>query len=336
MSRTVQSMTRLERNVNLTAVILPLAGIAIAIPLLWGDLVGPTDLAIAIGIYLFTGFGITIGYHRMLTHRSFQTYRWLEYAFSVAGAFALQGSPLDWVADHRKHHAHTDEEGDPHSPHVGAGSGIKGALHGLWHAHVGWLWLTQGQAESRKYAKDLAEDPIHRALHRNYLWFAIGTLALPFALGYAISGTLHGALTALLWGGFVRIALLHHITWSINSICHFFGSRRFDVEDHSTNVAWLALPSLGEAWHHNHHAFSRSAYHGLRRWEALMDPTGWVIRLMQRVGLAWNVVAITPERQDQRLVGKNPPLPETAQELGDRFTHGVGAGDRDLVHSVVE
>src|SRR3954452_25516514 len=133
MSRTVQSMTRLERNVNLTAVILPLAGIAIAIPLLWGDLVGPTDLAIAIGIYLFTGFGITIGYHRMLTQRAFQTYLWLEYAITVAGAFALQGSPLDWVADHRKHHAHTDEEGDPHSPHVGEGAGIKCALHALRH-----------------------------------------------------------------------------------------------------------------------------------------------------------------------------------------------------------
>ncbi len=328
-------MTRLERNVNITAVFLPLVGIAIAIPLLWGDLVGPTDLAIAAGFYLVTGFGITIGYHRMLTHRSFQTYKGVEYAFAVAGAYALQGSPLDWVADHRKHHAHTDEEGDPHSPHVGEGSGIKGALHGLWYSHVGWLWVTQGQAESRKYAKDLAEDPVHRAMHRNYLWFALGTLALPFVLGYAISGTLHGALTALLWGGFVRIALLHHITWSINSICHFFGSRRFDVEDLSTNVAWLALPSLGEAWHHNHHAFSRSAYHGLRRWEALMDPTGWVIRLMERVGLAWNVVAITPERQEQRLVG-HAPLPERAEELGDRFTHGVRGSDRDLVHSVVE
>src|SRR3954465_12330883 len=297
MSRTVQSMTRLERNVNLTAVILPLAGIAVAIPLLWGDLVGPTDLAIAIGIYLFTGFGITIGYHRMLTHRSFQTYRGLEYAFSVAGAFALQGSPLDWVADHRKHHAHTDEEGDPHSPHVGQGAGVKGALRGLWYSHVGWLWHTQGQAESRKYAKDLAEDPIHRWMHRNYLWFALGTLALPFVLGYAISGTLRGGLTALLWGGFVRIALLHHITWSINSICHFFGRRRFDLEDHSTNVAWLALPSLGEAWHHNHHAFPRSAAHGLRWWE--VDFSQLVIRGMKKVGLAWNVIEIPADRQEE-------------------------------------
>lgn len=295
-------MTRLERNVNLTAVFLPLLGIAVAVPLLWGNLLGPTDVAIAVVLYLITGFGITIGYHRLLTHRSFATHRWLEYALSGAGALALQGSPMDWVADHRKHHAHTDQEGDPHSPHVHEhGEGVRGMFAGLWHAHVGWLWKTNGQAESRKFAKELAEDPVHRAIHRHYLGIALGTLVLPFALGFAISGTLRGGLTALLWGGFVRVALLHHITWSVNSVCHFFGTRRFDIEDRSTNVAWLALPSLGEAWHHNHHAFSRSAYHGLRGWEAAMDPTGWVIRLMKRTGLAWNVVAIAPERQQQKL-----------------------------------
>jgi stearoyl-CoA desaturase (delta-9 desaturase) len=322
-------MTRLERNVNLAAVFVPLLGIAVAVPLMWGSLLGPTDVVIAVVLYLITGFGITVGYHRLLTHRAFATHKATEYALASAGALALQGSPLDWVADHRKHHAHTDEEGDPHSPHAGHGAGVRGALRGLWHAHVGWLWETQGQAESRKYAKELAEDPIHRAMHRNYLWFALGTLALPFVLGLAITGTLHGGLTALLWGGFVRIALLHHITWSVNSVCHFFGRRRFATDDHSTNVAWLALPSLGEAWHHNHHAFSRSAFHGLKRSEQLMDPTAWVIRLMRRTGLAWNVVAIPAERQEQRLA-------ERAQELDDRFTHGVGGPDRDLVHAVGE
>jgi stearoyl-CoA desaturase (Delta-9 desaturase) len=286
-------MTRLERNVNLAAVFGPLLGIVVAVPLLWGDLLGPRDVAIAVGMYLLTGFGITIGYHRLLTHRSFATYKPLEYAFAAAGAMALQGSPLDWVADHRKHHAHTDQDGDPHSPHThDHGEGVRGVLGGLWYAHVGWLWKTNGQAESRKYASELAEDPIHRWMHRNYWLFALLTLAIPFALG---------GWTGLLWGGLVRIALLHHITWSVNSICHFFGTRRFAIEDHSTNVAWLALPSLGEAWHHNHHAFSRSAFHGLRGWEAAMDPTGWVIRLMRRTGLAWNVVAIAPERQEQRL-----------------------------------
>ena len=293
-------MTRLERNVNLTAVMLPPLGIAIAVPLLWGKLLGPSDVAIGIALYLLVGFGVTVGYHRLLTHRAFATYRWLERALAVAGALSLQGSPGDWVADHRKHHAHTDEEGDPHSPHAGQGAGVGGALRGLWHAHVGWLWTTQGVADVRKYAPELVEDPFMRALHKRYLFIALATFALPFVLGLVVTGTWHGALTALLWAGFVRVFALHHITWSINSVCHFFGRRRFDLDDHSTNVAWLALPSLGEAWHHNHHAFSRSAFHGLRRWEAALDPTGWVIRLMRRLGLAWNVVEIAPERQAQR------------------------------------
>jgi stearoyl-CoA desaturase (delta-9 desaturase) len=160
---------------------------------------------------------------------------------------------------------------------------------------MGWLFDRQGQAAYTKYAKDLVEDAGMRRINRLFpLWVGLG-IAVPFGLGYAIDGTLAGALTAALWGGFVRIFLLHHVTWSINSICHFFGTRRFAVEDHSTNVFWLALPSMGESWHHNHHAFPRAAVHGMRWWE--LDPTGWVIKAMKRAGLAWNVVEITPERQ---------------------------------------
>ena len=293
-------MSRLERNVNLTAVFLPPLAIAISVPLLWGTLIGPTDIAIALTLYLITGFGITVGYHRMLTHRAFATHRGIERAFALAGALSLQGSPSDWVADHRKHHAHADADGDPHSPHVGYGAGVAGALRGLWHAHVGWLWRTQGTASTRKYAAELAEDPWFRKLHRRYYLVALATFLLPTALGLALTGTWHGALTGLLWGGFVRIFLQHHVTWSINSVCHFFGRRRFDLEDQSTNISWLALPSLGEAWHHNHHAFARSAFHGLRPWEAALDPSGWLIRAMRRLGLAWNVVEIPPERQAAR------------------------------------
>jgi stearoyl-CoA desaturase (delta-9 desaturase) len=294
-------MTRLQRNVNLTAVFLPPLAIVVAVPLLWGSLLGPTDIAIAAVMYFVAGFGITIGYHRLLTHRAFATYPGVERAFALAGSLAVQGSPCDWVSDHRKHHAHTDEEGDPHSPHVGAGAGVGGALRGLWHAHVGWLWRTQGRASLRKYAPELYEDRFMRTLHRRYPWVVLASLGIPFAAGLALTQTWHGALTALLWAGFVRLFILHHITWSVNSVCHFFGTRRFDIEDHSTNVFWLALPSLGESFHHNHHAFSRSAFHGLRGWEAAMDPTGWIIRLMRRTGLAWNVVEIAPERQAQRI-----------------------------------
>jgi stearoyl-CoA desaturase (delta-9 desaturase) len=294
-------MSRTTRMINLVAVFGPFVALAIALPFLWGDLLGPSDL-VAFGVmYVIAGFGVTVGFHRLLTHRSFQTYKPVEYGFAIMGSLAVQGSPIEWVADHRKHHAHTDVEGDPHSPHVGHGSGIGGALRGLWHSHVGWLFATQGQAKARQYAKELAEDPTMRRISRNFPWFALLTLALPAAIGYALTGSGRGALTGFVWGGLVRVVIQHHITWSVNSVCHFFGSRRFALEDHSTNVFWLALPSFGEAWHHNHHAFARSAYHGLNRWEALLDPSGWLIRLMRRLGLAWNVVAITSERQTEKL-----------------------------------
>ena len=171
-------------------------------------------------------------------------------------------------------------------------------MAGLWHAHMGWLFDHSGTAEHTRYARDLHDDRGMRVIHRLFpLWVAL-RIAIPFGLGFAIDGTLAGAATALLWGGFVRIFLLHHITWSINSVCHFFGTRRFAVDDESRNVFWLALPSLGEAWHHNHHAFPRAAVHGLGRFE--LDPTGWLGRLLKRLGLAWNVVEITPERQRER------------------------------------
>jgi stearoyl-CoA desaturase (Delta-9 desaturase) len=288
-------MSRLQRNSNIVAVALPFVAFLAALVLLWNRAVGWTDLVILTAMYLVTALGITIGYHRMLTHRAFQTYKPIQYAFAAAGSMAVQGPVIDWVADHRKHHAHADEEGDPHSPHVGHGSG----LAGLWHAHVGWLFETNGQADRRKYAPDLMEDPGMRLLNRRFVSLVGLSLAIPFALGWLLTGTVAGALTGLLWGGLVRIFFVHHITWSINSICHFHGRRRFETDDYSTNVWWLSLASLGEAWHHNHHAFPRSAVHGLRRWE--LDPSGAIIGLMQRLGLAWNVVRITPERQAQRL-----------------------------------
>ncbi len=288
-------MSKTQRNINIVAVFLPFLGVIAAIVMLWNSAVGWTDLAIAAGMYLVTAVGVTVGYHRLLTHRAFQTYKPVEYAFAAAGSMAVQGPVIDWVADHRKHHAHTDEEGDPHSPHVGHGSGLRG----LWHAHVGWLFETNGQADRRKYATELMEDQGMRKLNRYFPWLALASLAIPFGLGVAIGGEIVAGLTALLWGGLVRIFFVHHITWSINSICHYHGARRFDTDDESTNVWWLSLASLGEAWHHNHHAFPRSAFHGLRWWE--LDPSGLIIRAMGAVGLAWNVVAIAPERQAQRL-----------------------------------
>ncbi len=288
-------MTRLERNVNLGAVVVPFVAFLVAVPLLWNRLVGVTDLAVFAVMYLASGLGVTVGFHRLLTHRAFATYKPVQYTLAVLGSLAIQGPVISWVADHRKHHAHADEDGDPHSPHVGHEPGVRGMLAGLWHAHVGWLFSEQGRAERRRYAPDLMEDPGMRRISRNFLPLVVTSLALPALGGWALTGRLSGALTGLFWGGLVRVFFLHHITWSINSVCHFFGRRRFETDDESTNVAWLALPSLGEAWHHNHHAFPRSAIHGLRWYE--LDPTGLVIRALRRVGLAWNVVSITPERQ---------------------------------------
>jgi stearoyl-CoA desaturase (Delta-9 desaturase) len=248
-------------------------------------------------MYLVTAVGITVGFHRLLTHRAFASYPWVERTFAVLGSLSVQGSVMDWVADHRKHHAHTDVEGDPHSPHVGHGSG----LAGLWHAHVGWLMETQGQADWKRYAADLYEDPAMRRIGRQFPAIALLSLLIPTVAGWALHGfTLGGALQGLVWGGLVRIFFVHHVTWSVNSVCHFFGRRRFDIDDHSTNVGWLAVLSLGESWHHNHHAFPRSAYHGLRWWE--IDLSGLIIAGMQRLGLAWNVVRISPERQQARVL----------------------------------
>jgi stearoyl-CoA desaturase (delta-9 desaturase) len=297
-------MSRLERRVNIAAVAVPFLAVAVAVPLLWGNWVGPSDVLVFAVMYALSGFGVTVGFHRMLTHRAFATHRATRYVFALLGSLSVQGPVIDWVADHRKHHAHTDQEGDPHSPHVGHGSGVRGALRGLWHAHAGWLWRTHGQARAHKYARELVEDPGMRRINRRFPLLVLASLALPALLGFALTGEPRGALTGLLWGGFARIFLQHHITWSVNSICHFFGRRRFAVEDQSTNVFWLALPSLGESWHHNHHAFPRSAAHGLRWWE--LDPSAALIALMRRLGLAWDVVRIAPERQAQKLARTEP------------------------------
>jgi stearoyl-CoA desaturase (Delta-9 desaturase) len=294
-THTVPGMTRTEKTVNLAAVALPFAATLAAVVLLWNRVVHPADLAILAAMYLLTALGITVGYHRMLTHRAFLAPKPVEYALAALGSMAVQGPVISWVADHRKHHAHADVEGDPHSPHVGHDGGVRGVLQGLWHAHVGWLFSEQGRAARRRYAPDLCEDRGMRLINRNFHWLVLAGLLLPALAGWALTGSLAGAATGLLWGGLVRLFFVHHVTWSVNSVCHFLGTRRFDVDDESRNVFWLALPSLGESWHHNHHAFPRSARHGLRWWE--IDVTGLVIAGLARLGLARNVVRISPDRQ---------------------------------------
>ena len=280
----------------------PFVGLALVVGQTWQGWLRWSDVAVFGIMYVLTGLGVTVGFHRLLTHRSFKTQPWLRATFAVLGSVAIEGPVISWVADHRKHHAFSDQEGDPHSPHAGHEGGWRGALRGLGHAHVGWLFIHTQRGKKTRYAPDLMKDPQIRWVDRTFVGWAIaGLLPVPFLLGWLIGGSVHAGLTAILWGGLVRMLLLHHVTYSINSLCHFFGRRRFDTGDESRNLAWLAPLSLGEAWHNNHHAFPTSAAHGLRRWE--VDPSALVIRLLEKTGLAWDVVRVAPERQARKALG---------------------------------
>jgi stearoyl-CoA desaturase (delta-9 desaturase) len=261
----------------------------------WNEALKPSDLIVFAIVYFLTGFGITIGFHRLLTHRSFKTHPWLRGVFAALGSAAIEGPVVSWVADHRKHHACSDHEGDPHSPHVGHGSGWKGALKGFFHAHLGWIFIHTQRGNKERFAPDLLADPVVSFVNRTFFLWAIVGLLVPFGLGVAIGGDLGAGLTGLLWGGAVRIFLLHHVTYSINSLCHIFGRQPFETSDESRNLAWLAVPTMGESWHDNHHAFPTSAVHGLGRWQ--FDLSALVIWGLEKSGLIWDVVRIAPERQ---------------------------------------
>jgi stearoyl-CoA desaturase (delta-9 desaturase) len=285
-----------------------IAAIVTAIPILslfvvgwqlWASLLGWNDIFVFVLLYVLTGFGVTVGFHRLLTHRAFKTTRPIRATLAILGSAAIEGPVISWVADHRKHHAFADREGDPHSPHVGHGHGWRGALRGLVHAHVGWLFIHTHRGRRTRYAPDLLGDPVVSWVDRTFVVWALGGLVTAFGLGWLFGGTLRDGLTGVLWGGAVRMLVVHHVTYSINSLCHFFGRQRFDTGDRSRNLAWLAPLSLGEAWHNNHHAFPTSAQHGLRRWE--LDPSALLIRALERVGLVWDVVRVSPERQAARL-----------------------------------
>ncbi len=284
-----------DQVANLVVTVLPLLLVGFAMWRAWGGALRWEDLVVMALTYTLTGLGITVGYHRLFTHRSFKTSRSLRALFAALGSAAIEGPVIEWVANHRKHHRFSDEPGDPHSPHVGRAGGLRGALGGLAHAHVGWILRGGEMASEERYARDLLADPVLRFIDRTFVVWVLAGLLFPFALGLALTGSIVGGLTGLLWGGAVRIFLLHHATFSINSLCHFFGRRRFATGDQSRNLYWLALPTLGEAWHNNHHAFPTSARHGLRWWQ--LDPSAWLITAMERVGLVWDVVRVAPERQ---------------------------------------
>ena len=277
---------KFQRRMAVVFTLIPLIGVVAAMVALWGQGISGLDLGLFLGFYVFTCLGITVGFHRLFTHRSFEVPKPVRAIFAIAGSMAVQGSIIDWVATHRRHHAYADTYGDPHSPHLVQHTGLKGALYGLWHAHMGWFFHPEGTVTSR-WAPDLENEPMIARINRAFPLFLIITFAAPAVIGGIVTHSLWGAVTAFLWGSLVRVFLLQHVTWSINSICHFFGKTPFDSRDEATNNWPLSLLSMGESWHNNHHAFPTSARHGLLRGQ--LDPSWRVIRTLEQLKLATNV-----------------------------------------------
>jgi stearoyl-CoA desaturase (delta-9 desaturase) len=298
-----------QKAIMLAVTVVPFLGVAAAVALLWRSQVGPFDLVLLAVAYLLCSLGITVGFHRMLTHRAFVAHPALRATLLALGSMAVQGRAIDWAIDHRAHHAHSDREGDPHSPHAGFAAGIGGQARGLVHAHVGWMFHHQRLTDRRRWAKDLIDDPIIRFVDRTFLLWALLGFAIPAAAGWLYAGW-HGAVTGVLWGGLVRVFVGHHVTWSVNSICHVFGRRPFAADDRSTNNWLLAVPSLGESWHHNHHVFPSSAYHGLG---SQVDISGACISALEWLGLATNVRRVTGEQQARK---RRTPSPAGSDSSG--------------------
>lgn len=285
------------RLINLAGVTLPFIGLIIAIWMLWGVAFSWVYLAILFVMYLISGLGITIGYHRYFTHKSFETPRFMQALLAIFGSMALEGSVLQWAAVHRSHHQHSDDEHDPHSPHT-HGDGIINSIKGMWYAHVGWLFRSRS-VSMQKYVVDLKKDRLITTMSALFpLWVLLGLL-IPALLGGLLTWSWTGVLLGFIWGGLVRIFLVHHVTWSINSVCHIWGSRPFNSHDESRNNPIFGVLGLGEGWHNNHHAFPTSARHGLKWWQ--LDISYIIILAMSKVGLASDIRVPSQARIQSKL-----------------------------------
>ncbi len=284
----------------------PFLGVLAAIVLAWNRYVFLSDITLMLSLYLLTGLGITIGYHRMLTHRSFHTSKPLKALFLICGCMAFEGPPLAWAATHISHHAHSDDEDDPHTP-----------LAGFWHAHMGWMFRNHYE-DPNVYAPHLLKDPVIVFVDRTaVIWM---TLSLLFPL-------LVGGWTGLLWGGLVRIFITTHATWSVNSVCHTFGKRPFESSDESRNEWIVGLLAFGEGWHNNHHAFPTSAFHGLHWWQ--FDLSGLLIRAMEKMGLIWSVERVTPALMEAKLA-KTRSIKESVQDFKEQLGIAIAQAKADL------
>src|ERR1051326_6228433 len=307
---------RARAGVTLAIVVTPFAGLAAAVWLVWGHGLGWTEVLLAVGLYMITGLGVTVGFHRLLTHRAFTAARPLRVALAIAGSMSFEGDVIGWVAIHRRHHAFTDRPGDPHSPYR-YGSSLLGQLRGLAHAHVGWL-LRDDPTPVARYAPDMAAEPAMRAISAAFPALCAVSLGLPFGVGWVLGGW-HAALTALLWAGLVRVTLLQHVTWSVNSLCHVIGTRPFATRryDRATNLWPLALLSLGESWHNMHHSDPACARHGADPRQ--VDISDAVIRVFERLGWAtgvhWPVPARLNGRRRDRGRIRSRPVPQDTEAL---------------------
>jgi stearoyl-CoA desaturase (delta-9 desaturase) len=291
---------RFQRRVILIITVIPFVGFLAALIGLWGWGVSTTDFGIFMFFYVLSGLGVTVGYHRLFTHQSFKATPRLRAAFAAAGSLAVEGSVISWVANHRRHHAYADKDGDPHSPHLDEGEGLAGIVKGLWHAHVGWLFSSE-KTEWSRWAPDLMKEKRMVQIDRAFPRLVVASFVAPAVVGLAMTQSLGGMVTAFLWGSLVRIFMLHHVTWSINSICHFYGKREFETTDYSTNNWVLSVISFGESWHNTHHAFPTSAVHGLGRWQ--VDISGFVIRSLERIGFARDVKVVSDKQLLSKRVG---------------------------------
>jgi stearoyl-CoA desaturase (Delta-9 desaturase) len=299
---------RFRAAVTAAIVLVPFAGLAVAVWLAWGHGLGLADALLALGFYVVTGLGISVGFHRLFTHRSFTAARPLRLALAVAGSMSFEGDVIGWVAIHRRHHAFTDRPGDPHSPYR-YGTSVAGQLRGLAHAHAGWL-LRDDPSPPARYAPDMLADPAMRTISRGFPVLSAVSLALPLAAGLVIGGTWHAALTALLWAGLVRVAVLQHVTWSVNSLCHVFGTRPFTTRRHdrATNLWPLALVSFGESWHNMHHSDPACARHGADRGQ--VDISAGLIRIFEHLGWATGVRWPVPGRLAAHRRGSRQDQPQ--------------------------
>jgi len=311
---TLSPADRRVRILNMGAVVTPVIFLAIGIALAWGW--GTGFNWTQFGLFLFmvwsTALGVCVGFHRLFTHRAFQTVAPIKYALGALGSMSVQGTLLEWAAIHRRHHQHSDEPDDPHSPHTypGArvdhhhtddeetslkswGRGLISTWHGFRHAHYGWLFNGRHKGLGR-YVKDLTADPVTMKVNQHFRFWVIAGLIIPAVIGGLLEWSLYGALLGLIWGGFVRILFVHHITWSVNSVCHLWGSRPFNCHDQSRNNAIVGIFALGEGWHNNHHAFPTSARHGLRWWQ--IDVSYLFIRSLGLLGLASEIRVPSSER----------------------------------------